>query len=56
MEVLTIDIGATHAKILGWGQKEHREFEPGPKPARKLKHDSSTNSLIQRYRKMRDTL
>ena len=23
---------------------------------KKLKHDSSTNSLIRRYRKMRDTL
>jgi len=43
-------------KILGRGQKERREFEPGPKLAPKLKHDSSTNSLIRRYQKMRDTI
>jgi hypothetical protein len=55
-KVLTIDVGATHVNILGRGQKERREFEPGPKLTPKLKHDSSTNSLIRRYRKMRDTL
>ena len=47
MDVLTIDVGATHVKILGRGQ-ERREFEPGPKLTPKLKHDSSTNSLIPR--------
>jgi hypothetical protein len=56
VDVLTIDVGATHMKILGRGQKERREFEPGPKLTPKLKHDNSTDSLIQRYRKMRDTL
>jgi hypothetical protein len=56
MDVLTIDVGAPHVKILGRGQKERREFEPGPKLTPKLKHDNSTDSLIQRYRKMRDTL
>jgi polyphosphate glucokinase len=36
MNVLAIDIGGTHVKILATGQKEHREFESGPKltPAR----------------------
>jgi hypothetical protein len=56
MDVLTIDVGATHRKILGRGQKGRREFESGPKLTPKLKHDSSTNRLIRRYRKMRDTL
>jgi hypothetical protein len=56
MDVLTIDVGAPHVKILGRGQKERREFESGPKLTPKLKHDSSTNSLIRRYRKMGDTL
>lgn len=31
MKVLAIDIGGTHVKILASGQKEHREFESGPK-------------------------
>src|SRR4029077_2729111 len=31
MDVLTIDVGAPHVKILGRGQKDRREFEPGPK-------------------------
>ena len=31
MNVLAIDIGGTHVKILATGQKEHREFESGPK-------------------------
>ena len=48
MDVLTIDVGATQVKILGSGQEERREFEPGPKLTPKLKHDSSTNSLIPR--------
>jgi len=52
--MLTID--ANHVKILSRGQNERREFAPGPKLTPKLKHDSSTNSLIRRYRKMRDTL
>ena len=56
MDVLAIDVGVTHMKILGREQKERREFEPGPKLTPKLKHDSSTNSLIRRYRKMGDTL
>ena len=56
MDVLTIDVGATHVKILGREQKERREFEPGPKLTPKLKQDSSTNSLIRLYRKMTDTL
>ena len=55
MDVLTINVGATHVKILGRGQKERREFEPGPELTPKLKHDTSTNSLIRRWRKIRDT-
>jgi polyphosphate glucokinase len=31
MNVLVIDIGGTHVKILATGQKEHREFVSGPK-------------------------
>ena len=31
MNVLAIDIGGTHVKILATGQKELREFESGPK-------------------------
>ena len=31
MNVLVIDIGGTHVKILATGQKEHREFKSGPK-------------------------
>ncbi len=31
MNVLVIDIGGTHVKILASGQKERREFESGPK-------------------------
>jgi len=31
MNVLTIDVGGTHVKILATGQKEHREFVSGPK-------------------------
>src|SRR5262249_38131078 len=31
MNVLAIDIGGTHVKILATGQKERREFESGPK-------------------------
>jgi predicted NBD/HSP70 family sugar kinase len=31
MNVLVIDIGGTYVKILATGQKEHREFESGPK-------------------------
>jgi len=31
MNVLAIDIGGTHVKILVTGQKEHREFDSGPK-------------------------
>jgi hypothetical protein len=56
MDVPTIDVGATLMKILGRGEKGHQEFEPGPKLTPKLKHDSSTNSPIRRYRKTRDTL
>src|SRR5215468_1282234 len=31
MNVMAIDIGGTHVKILATGQKERREFESGPK-------------------------
>jgi polyphosphate glucokinase len=31
MDVLVIDIGGTHVKILSTGQTEHREFASGPK-------------------------
>jgi polyphosphate glucokinase len=31
MNVLAVDIGGTHVKILATGQKEHREFVSGPK-------------------------
>ena len=30
MNVLTIDVGGTHVKILATGQTEHREFDSGP--------------------------
>jgi hypothetical protein len=56
MDVLAIEVGVTHVKILGREQKERREFEPGPKLILKPKHNSSTNSLMRPYRKMRDTL
>src|SRR6516225_10931969 len=36
MKILVIDIGGTHVKILATGQKEHREFESGPKLTPKL--------------------
>ena len=36
MNVLSIDIGGTHVKVLATGQKEHREFESGPKLTPKL--------------------
>ena len=31
MNVLVVDVGGTHVKILATGQKEHREFASGPK-------------------------
>src|SRR4051794_30691175 len=31
MNVLVIDIGGTHVKVLGTGQKAQREFDSGPK-------------------------
>ena len=31
MNVLVIDVGGTHVKILATGQKQHREFPSGPK-------------------------
>jgi len=31
MNVLVVDIGGTHVKILATGQKQHREFPSGPK-------------------------
>jgi len=31
VNVLTIDVGGTHVKILATGQKEYREFVSGPK-------------------------
>jgi len=31
MNVLAIDVGGTHVKILATGQKEHRQFDSGPK-------------------------
>jgi hypothetical protein len=48
MDVLTIDVGPTHVTILGRGQKERPECEPGPKLNPKLKHGSPTSSLIRR--------
>ena len=36
MNVLAIDVGGTHVKILATGQKERREFESGPKLTPKL--------------------
>jgi polyphosphate glucokinase len=36
MNMLAIDIGGTHMKILATGQKERREFESGPKLTPKL--------------------
>ena len=36
MNVLAIDIGGTHVKILATGQTERREFESGPKLTPKL--------------------
>src|SRR5260370_21304215 len=30
MNVLVIDIGGTHVKVLATGQKVHREFDSGP--------------------------
>src|SRR5262245_43369765 len=36
MNVLVIDIGGTHVKILATGQKERQEFESGPKLTPKL--------------------
>jgi polyphosphate glucokinase len=30
MNVLVIDVGGTHVKILATGQKEHRQFDSGP--------------------------
>jgi polyphosphate glucokinase len=36
MNVLAIDTGGTHMKILATGQKERREFESGPKLTPKL--------------------
>ena len=36
MNVLAIDTGGTHVKILATGQKERREFESGPKLTPKL--------------------
>ena len=42
MNVLPIDIGGTHMKILATGQRERWEFESGPKLTPKL--PASTNS------------
>lgn len=30
MKILVVDVGGTHVKILGTGQRERREFESGP--------------------------
>src|SRR5690242_5834528 len=30
MQVLTVDVGGTHVKILATGQSERREFDSGP--------------------------
>jgi len=30
MNVLVVDIGGTHVKVLATGQKVHREFDSGP--------------------------
>jgi polyphosphate glucokinase len=31
MNVLVVDVGGTHVKVLATGQKDHRQFESGPK-------------------------
>ena len=31
MDVLVIDVGGTHVKILATGQSDKREFDSGPK-------------------------
>ena len=30
MNVLLVDVGGTHVKVLATGQKDHRQFESGP--------------------------
>jgi polyphosphate glucokinase len=32
MNVLVIDIGGTHVKVLATGQDAHRKFDSGPRP------------------------
>ena len=41
MNVLAVDVGVTHVKILAAGQKERREF-------------ASTRALIRRFRKLKE--
>jgi len=36
MNVLVIDVGGTHVKVLATGEKTHREFESGPKMTPKV--------------------
>jgi polyphosphate glucokinase len=36
MNVLVIDVGGTHVKVLATGEKTHREFESGPKMTPKI--------------------
>ena len=58
MNVLAVDIGGTHVKILATGQKEHREFVSGPKltaammaaGVRKLAKDWSYDAVSIGYR------
>ena len=49
MNVLVIDIGGTHVKILATGQKEHREFESGPKltPAMMVGGSAETRERLE---------
>ena len=36
MNVLVIDVGGTHVKVLATGEKIHREFVSGPKMTPKI--------------------
>jgi polyphosphate glucokinase len=57
MNVLVVDVGGTHVKILATGQKDHRQFESGPamtakqmvSGVRKLARDWSYNVVSIGY-------
>ena len=53
MNVLVIDIGGTHVKVLATSQDAHREFDSGPSLTPKRMVSSSTNNLIRRYRRLK---